>query len=147
MDQEALRRAWLDAPANRLCAWEVAKALGLREASKDIHSGNVNLPWIAARVAKVDGGNPSRSALHQLFDKIDVDPEWFPGKKWHETRTKPLLTEAKRRCIAASAMAVKTNSGQEPVVDAIILACPVAAVDEACYRETLLWQEHSNGFS
>ena len=130
MDQEALRRAWLDAPANRLCAWEVAKALGLREASKDIHSGNVNLPWIAARVAKVDGGNPSRSALHQLFDKIDADPEWFPGKHTGTKRgPKPLLTKAKRRCIAASAMAKKAIDGDEPVVDAVILACPAATMN------------------
>ena len=87
MDQETLRRAWLDAPANRLCAWEVAKALGLREASKEIHIGNVSLPWIAARATKVDGGSPSTPALHQLFGKIDADPERFPGKAhWHKTR-------------------------------------------------------------
>ena len=39
MKQAELRRIWLDAPANRLCAWEVAKAVGLREASKEIHGG------------------------------------------------------------------------------------------------------------
>jgi len=60
-----------------------------------------------------------------------LTPSGSLEKKWHETRTKPLLTEAKRRCIAASAMAVKTNSGQEPVVDAIILACPLATMSPA----------------
>ena len=130
MDQETLRRAWLDAPANRLCAWEVAKALGLREASKDIHNGNVNLPWIAVRVTKVHGGNPSPAALHQLFGKIDADPEWFPGKHTGTKRgPKPLLTKAKRRCIADSAMAMKAIDGDEPVVDAVILDCPDATMN------------------
>ena len=87
MDQHALRRAWLHAPNNRLCAWEVAKALGLRQANKEIHNGNVNLPWIVVRVTKVDGGCPSTPSLHELFGKIDADPEWFPGKTcWHKAR-------------------------------------------------------------
>ena len=104
--------------------------MGLREASKDIHSGNVNLPWIVARVTKVDGGSPSTPALHQLFGKIDAGPEWFPGKHTGTKRgPKPLLTKAKRRCIAASAMAKKANGGQEPVVDAVILDCPVATMN------------------
>ena len=72
MDQDTLRRAWLYAPGNRLCAWEVAKALGLREASKEIHNGTVSLPWVAARVTKVGGGRPNTSALHQLFGKINL---------------------------------------------------------------------------
>ena len=37
LDQDALRKLWLEAPEDRLCAWEVAKALGLREASKELH--------------------------------------------------------------------------------------------------------------
>ena len=35
MTQAELMHFWLNAPENRLCAWEVAKALGLREASKE----------------------------------------------------------------------------------------------------------------
>ena len=78
--QEALRTSWRRAPKGRLCAWEVAKAIGFREASKEIHGGVPNIPWIADRVQKVGGGHPSRMSLHELFKKIDADPDWFPGE-------------------------------------------------------------------
>ena len=51
----ALREAWLSAQESRLCAWQQARALALREASAKIHSAPW-LPWIAERVAKA----PSR---------------------------------------------------------------------------------------
>ena len=125
MTQADLKHAWLCAPENRLCAWEIAKALGLREASIEIHGCNGRLPWIAARLCKVGGGCPTVQSLHELFAKIDADPEWFPGKHSGRKRgPKPVLTKAKRRCIASSAMAAKSARGEEPSVDAAILACP-----------------------
>ena len=53
----------------------MAKALGLREASKELHCGKVNEPWIAARVTKQGGGSPTPQSLHELFDKVDADPD------------------------------------------------------------------------
>ena len=83
--------AWLSAPEGRLCAWQQARALALREASTDIH-GAPWLPWIAERVTKV-GGNPTRAALSQLFALVDADPGWYPGKCAGTKRgRKPLLT-------------------------------------------------------
>ena len=64
MTQAELMHAWLHAPENRLCAWEVAKALGLREASKEILGDKGRLPWIAARLTKVGGGCPTVQSLH-----------------------------------------------------------------------------------
>ena len=129
ISQAALRHAWLNAPANRLCAWEVAKALGLRAASREIHGGNGRLSWIAARLKKVGGGCPSVQSLHELFAKIDADAEWFPGKDTGKKRgPKVLLTEAKRRCIARSAMAAKEARGNEPSVSAVIKTCPAATL-------------------
>ena len=58
MDQEGLRAFWLHAQDGRICPWEQAKALGLREASRELHKGKTNLLWIAARVTKVGGGHP-----------------------------------------------------------------------------------------
>ena len=52
MTQAELMHSWLNAPENRLCAWEVAKALGLRGASKEIHGDKGRLPWIAARLTR-----------------------------------------------------------------------------------------------
>ena len=52
MAQEQLRDVWLQAQHGRLCAWEQAKALALREASRELH-GRTQLEWIAARVEKM----------------------------------------------------------------------------------------------
>ena len=71
MDQDSLRSFWLHAQDGRLCPWEQAKALGLREASRELHKGKTNLPWIAARVTKVGGGHPGKSALHEFFKLVD----------------------------------------------------------------------------
>ena len=49
MAQEQLRDMWLHAQDGRLCAWEQAKALALREVSRELH-GRTQLEWIAARV-------------------------------------------------------------------------------------------------
>ena len=56
--QEELRSLWLSAPPGRLCPWEQARALGLREASKLIFDGEVNQTWIAGKLAKTDGSAP-----------------------------------------------------------------------------------------
>ena len=127
LTQDSLRSLWLSAPAGRLCPWQVARALGLREASIELHGGAPNLPWIAARVVKVGGGNPATSSLRELFQKVDADPSWFPGKHGGAKRGRnPFLTPAKRRCIAASAMVAKRKRGQEPCVTAVVRACPAA---------------------
>ena len=53
MSQAALCEAWMSAPAGRMSAWQQAKALGLREASRELHKGRAQLMWIADRVEKV----------------------------------------------------------------------------------------------
>ena len=57
MSQEDLHSLWLGdgLQHGRLSLWEQAKALGLREASKEIHNGRTQLEWVAARVTKVGG--------------------------------------------------------------------------------------------
>ena len=41
MAQEQLRDVWLHAQHGRLSAWEQAKALALREASRELHRGRI----------------------------------------------------------------------------------------------------------
>ena len=97
MAQEQLRDVWLQAQHGRLCAWEQAKALALREASRELH-GRTQLEWIAARVEKTGGGHPNAGALHKFFKMVDADKEWFPGKQKGARRgAKLLMTRAKRR--------------------------------------------------
>ena len=124
--QGQLQAFWLQAPSGRLCPWAQAKALGLREAAKEVFAEDDWLGWIAARVSKVGGEHPTRSALHQFFEKVDSDPDWFPGKHNGNKRGPvPLLTPGKRRCISESAMAAK-RVGDEPSVEAVLHACPKA---------------------
>ena len=95
MAQEQLRDMWLHAQDGRLCAWEQAKALALREVSRELH-GRTQLEWIAARVEKAGGGHPSHAALHKFFKVVDADDEWFPGKQKGARRgAKPLMTPPK----------------------------------------------------
>ena len=108
MSQSALRDAWLSAPAGRLCPWQQARALALREASRTLHNGRTNLKWIASRVEKEGGGHPSSSAMCQFFHFMDNDPDWLPGKQGGAKRgRKPVLTPVKRRCKARSVMSSK----------------------------------------
>lgn len=126
----SLRDAWLCAPAGRLCAWQQARALALREVSKEFHAGRAQLEWVAERVEKVGGGSPGKAALSKFFALVDADPDWFPGKKGGEKPgRKPVLTRAKRRCIALSAMSSKKQRGDEPCVAAVVHACPRATLN------------------
>ena len=114
-------------PVGRLCAWEVAKAVGLRDASKEIHGGKPNLPWIAERLTKVGGGSPSTPSLHELFAKVDADKDWFPGKNNGAKRgPKPRFHGQKRRCVASAMMAAKKNESLQPCVPLAVERCPDA---------------------
>ena len=112
-------------PKCRLCAWEIAKAIGFRGASKELHCGVPNMPWVAERVKKVVGGRPSRMSLH--VKKIDADPDWFPRKLSEAKRgRKQIFTASKRRCVAQSVMSAKRRRAEEPCVGAVSHSCPAA---------------------
>ena len=131
-DLEAL---WLAGRPGSLCPWQQARALALREVSQELHKGRSQLSWIAARVEKVGGGRPTKVAILQLFQRVDADPEWFPGKQRVGKRgCPPLLTPAKRRCIAHSAMSAKRTRGDEPCVEAVIHTCPRATTNPKTRR-------------
>ena len=127
----ALEAMWLSAPHGRLCPWQQARALALREASRELHSGRTQLEWVAARVVKMGGGHPGQDALHKFFKLVDADPKWFPGKQREGKKRgrPPLLTPAKRRCIATSAMAAKHGRNDEPCVAAVVHTCPRATLN------------------
>ena len=131
MDQATLCDLLLAGPSGKLCAWQQALALALREASREVHDGESNAPWIAARLVKIGGGAPTKQALYKLFKLVDQDDQWFPGKHTGRKRgRKPSLTPAKRRRIAACAMALKER-GEEPSVAEVVLRCPSATMNPA----------------
>ena len=73
MAQEQLRDVWLHAQHGRLSAWEQAKALALREASRELHGRT--LAWIAARVEKAGGGHPIGRSARSHDGIVPAPPE------------------------------------------------------------------------
>ena len=49
-NNSALRQLWLSAPPGRMSPWQQARALALREVSRELHAGRTQLEWVAARV-------------------------------------------------------------------------------------------------
>ena len=76
--QDLLRDAWHGGQADRMSPWEQARALAFREASREIHGGRVNAPWVAGefklqrtqplsglpQAATHDGRQVERSVAH-----------------------------------------------------------------------------------
>ena len=102
--------------------------------SRQEESDHGLLQFVAAKVVKAGGGNPSPTAIAKLFAKMDSDPLWFPGKSSRERRgPSPVLTGVKRTSIARSAMSMK-RKGVEPTYTNIVAACPQASLNEETGR-------------
>ena len=71
--------------------------------------------FVAAHVTKVGGGSPTPSAMQQLLEKVDADPDWYPGKaELHARGPKSVITARNQNVVAQSAMSMKAR-GEEPV--------------------------------
>ena len=126
--QDVLREAWLGGRPGELSALAEARAWALRECWRDQHESEYGmLRYIAERVEKTGGGNPSREAVRVLLGRIDADPQWYPGKVAAAKRNgpEPVLRAAKRRAVATSAERLK-KSGQEPTYSRVVAQCPEA---------------------
>ena len=81
---------------------------------------------IAAKVQKVGGGTPGPDAVRKLVQKIEADPDWYPGKQLGERRgRKRALTPQARAAVKRSAEAMKAQ-GLEPTYPLIVARCPGA---------------------
>ena len=81
---------------------------------------------IAAGVTKVGGGHPTTQSIAQIRLAIAEDPLWYPGKIKDGAKKRgptPKLTEAKKLCVARSAMALK-SAGVGPSVAGVVANCP-----------------------
>ena len=80
--QDLLRTAWLEgSKAGSMPAREQAKAWALREVWKASGRGEFGMKtYIAGKLAKNTGESPSSEAVRKLFERIDADDDWFPGK-------------------------------------------------------------------
>ncbi len=130
--QQQLAQLWLkEGRKGSLAPWSEAKAWALREAWK-LQKGDSTyglLEFVSKRVVKQGGGNPSASAISLLFDKMDDDPAWFPGKTYGERGApSPALSGPNKAIIARSATALK-REGLEPTFSLVVAQCPKATVN------------------
>ena len=88
------------------------------------------LEYVRSRVKTSGPGShhPCCNSLKQLFEKIDNDKDWYPGKRDPDARVtgpKPVLYGARRTAVASAAMALKRR-GREPTYPAIVSQCQAA---------------------
>ncbi len=118
----ALATAWLSAAEGTLPAIEQAKLWGLRAALRKLDEDDKQVTWMSQQVRLAGGGHPTKQAVTKFFQRVDADPDWHPGKRGAVGRP-ARMTPARRRRIAASAMAMKRR-GEEPSYDAVVAQCP-----------------------
>ena len=126
----SLERLWKEGRDGALSPLEQMRAWALRTAQRDLGGDKaVNLEKIADQVTKVGGGHPTREAIRRFLDRVDEDPEWYPGKTYRK-RPGPqaVLHGKKRKQVAKSAMNLK-KEGAEPTYAAIAARCPAAVVN------------------
>ena len=84
--QNELRSFWLEAPEGKLCGREQAKAWALREVWQEEGKAKYGVfSFIANKLQKTQDGDPTGDAptvnsVKDFFEKIDADPNWYPGK-------------------------------------------------------------------
>ena len=81
----SLESLWKEGRDGALSPLEQMMAWALRTAQRDLGGLKaVNYGKIAERVTKVGGGHPTREAIRQLLERVDADPEWYPGKNYRK---------------------------------------------------------------
>ena len=88
---------------------------------------------LASFVTKVGGGHPLKASIGKWRRRIDVDPEWYPGKtsdvECEKPGPKPLMDEQSKRSIAQCAMQVKNIDKKEPSAALMKELRPVATLN------------------
>ena len=113
--QEVLKEAWIGGRQGNMSGQTQARAWALREVWREEHGDKTSgmLTHIASKLYTISPprkkkDHPSVSALGQLFDKMDNDTEWFPGKSDQVTHgPKPAINGTNQAIIAKSAMNLK----------------------------------------
>ena len=88
-----------------------ARAWALREVWRDENESEWGmLSYIAGKLKKKGGGNPSVEAVHKFFAKLDADPQWFPGRGYQEQFGPPsVITPGNQAIVARSALAMSAR--------------------------------------
>jgi len=127
----SLRDLWKAGKEGCLSPLEQSRAWALREVYREMEIPEKKLyTKIADKLTKVGGDKPTARAVLLLFDKIDGDDDWYPGKVEEGRGRKPALTGLARSTIKRSAEAIKRNGG-EPTYARILASCPEAVKNPA----------------
>ena len=102
-----LSEAWLTAKDGYMPPVEQAKLWALRHVLRKMGQDEKQYTWMSQQVSLKGGGNPGRDAVRLFFERVDADPEWFPGKKSNVGGRPREMTEHKEGVLAKSAMALK----------------------------------------
>jgi hypothetical protein len=122
----SLRDLWKAGKDGCLSPLEQSRAWALREVYREMEIPEKKLyTKIADKLTKTGGGQPTSRAVLLLFEKVDNDDDWFPGKIEEGRGRKPALTGLARSAIKRSAEAMK-RSGSEPTYARILSSCPEA---------------------
>ena len=93
----SLERLWKEGRDGALSPLEQMRALALRKAQRDIGGDKaVNLEKIAERVTKVGEGHATREAIRRFLDRVDADPEWYPGKNYRKRSGPQAVLQGKK---------------------------------------------------
>jgi len=130
--QELLRKAWLGGREGNLSPLMEAKAWALREVwNDDKESSYGMLEYIRGKVVKVapegeEPEPPTKQAVAKFFQKVDADPDWYPGKSTQEKHgPSSVINATNQGIVARSAMAMK-NRGEEVTYAKLVAATPKA---------------------
>lgn len=128
--QEVLKNAWLGGRTGDLSPLSQARVWALRKVWQDDGKPDYGmLTYIASKVKKIGGGNPTNEAIRQFFVKLDADPHWFPGKSTQESFGPPSVISATNQAIVArSAMAAKER-GEENTYASLVANNPKALLN------------------
>ena len=128
-DQKLLCDAWLSARHGNLSAMSECRAWALREVWREQNDSDHGLlVFVAERLKKEGGGRPGADAVSKLFNKIDADAAWFPGKRASGAGRKPALSASAKQAIAKSAMSMKARN-EEPTFAKVVGACKLAVLN------------------
>ena len=114
---------WLVGKEGGLCGREQARAWALREVWQADEKGAYGmLPFVASRQRRTKGGTPTgdcpgTSAVQGLFERIDEDPDWFPGKRDGEkSGRKRVLRGPKKSAVVSTAKGLKAEGAIRPTL-------------------------------
>ena len=134
-DRATLHSLWHHARKGTMSPWTEAKAWALREVWRESHQTDYGLlTYVAGKLKKKGGGKPTKEAVRRLFEKMDDDAEWYPGKYYGEPPGRPsAISETNKGVIARSLMALK-ESHVELTYALAVAQCPMQTKMQESHR-------------